>query len=310
MNILILDQKFKALVKSERKIMHEILLLIQTLDLTKSYCELAYSSLYEYLTKEIKYSEGAAQRRISSARLMREIPQIEKYLQDGSLNLSQVSLAHVAFKKEKFSQSRKEEILSKILSKNLYETKKVLLAECPNFHIPKAAPMPTREKKVQVTLEFTEEQWQEVQTLMARMSHKVPDQRIESALLYWAREIQKKQSASPPQRRQSVEPKLTQKLPPLRRRRRPIPAAVQKIVLTKANYQCEFVSPITRRRCEAKHFVESDHIIAVALGGSNEIENLQALCRQHNLSAAKLSGLSGSNSPSEKKSKHDSNRRY
>jgi 5-methylcytosine-specific restriction endonuclease McrA len=291
MNILILDRKFKALVKSERKIMHEILLMIQTFDLTRNYCELGYSSLYEYLTKEIRYSEGAAQRRISSARLMRECPQIERDLPTGELNLSQVALACVAFKKEDFSKCRKAEIINRIKNLNLYETKKILLAECPNFAIPKAAPLPTREKKVQITLVFTEDEWSEVQTLMARMSHKVTDQKIESALLYWAREIKKKQSAPPPRRRQTAEVKPAQKSPPLRRRKA-IPAAVQKIVLKKAGHQCEFVSPITGRRCEAKHFVESDHVIAIALGGTNEIENLRALCKQHNLYSAKQSGLS------------------
>jgi hypothetical protein len=290
MNILILDQKFKALVKTERKIMHEILLMIQTFDLTRNYCELGYSSLYEYLTKEIRYSEGAAQRRILSARLMRECPQIERDLQTGELNLSQIALAHVAFKKEDFSKGRKAEILSKIKNLNLYETKKILLAECPNFAIPKAAPMPTRDQKVQATLEFTESEWQEVQTLMARMSHKVPDQKIESAMLYWAREIQKKQSAPPPPQRQPAETAPAQKSPPLRRRK-PIPAAVQKIVLTKADYQCEFISPINGRRCEAKHFVESDHVIPRALGGTNEIANLRALCRQHNALKAKHWGV-------------------
>jgi hypothetical protein len=284
MNILILDQKFKALVKSERKITHEILLLIQTLDLTRSYCELAYSSLYEYLTKEIKYSEGAAQRRISSARLMREIPQIEHYLQDGSLNLSQVSLAHVAFKKEKFSQARKEVILSRILSKNLYETKKILLAECPNFAIPKAKAQPTRDKKVQVTLEFTESEWSEVQALMAHMSHKVPDQKIESALVYWAREVEKRKSLPPPQRLQISKAKSSVK------RTRHIPAHVKRIVLNRAQYKCEFKSQ-SGVRCETKHFVEVDHVHGFSIGGSNEVENLRALCRSHNFFAAKQAGL-------------------
>ncbi|MEZ0391515.1 MAG: hypothetical protein ACAH59_04825, partial [Pseudobdellovibrionaceae bacterium] len=100
MNIQVLDQKLKTLVRTERKITYEILLLIQTLDVTRGFRELGYSSLFEYLTKEVGYSEGSAQRRISSARLMKECPQVETEIQTGGLNLTQISLAQVAFRQE------------------------------------------------------------------------------------------------------------------------------------------------------------------------------------------------------------------
>jgi len=267
MKIQILDQKLKALFKTERKIIHEILLIIQTLDLTKSYRELGYSSLFEYLTKEIGYSEGAAQRRISSARLMKEVPSLEKKLQDGELNLSQVSLAQVAFKQEekrgsrKLDPKKKELILKKLKSKNSFETKKILLEECPSFEIPKPQANPARDEKVHVTLEFTDAEWQEVQDLMAQISHQVPEQKLEKALLYWARSWKKKS-------------------PPLRR-----------LIEARSQGQCEFVSK-EGKRCQSKHFQEKDHIQPRALGGGDNPMNLRILCRSHNQLSAKLHGLS------------------
>jgi len=255
-----LDQKLKALVKTERKITHEILLIIQTLDLTKSYRELGYSSLYEYLTKEIGYSEGAAQRRISSARLMKEVPSVEQELQTGELNLSQVSLAQVAFKQENLNSEKKEKILKKLKNKSTYETKKILLEECPSFEIPKQA-NPIRDQKVQVTLEFTEAEWREVQDLLAQISHQVPEQKLEKALLYWAR--------------------ARKKSPPLRR-----------LIEARSQGQCEFVSK-KGKRCHSKHFLEMDHIRPRALGGGDNPMNLRLLCRSHNQLSAKLHGLSG-----------------
>lgn len=135
----ILDQKLKALAASERKITYEILLLIQTLDIGKAYRELGFSSLHEYLTKEIGYSEGAAHRRISSARLMKQVPSLDEKIKDGSLNLTQTSLAQVAIRQEekaagrKISPEQKIEILEKVQTKSTFETQRILKANLPNF---------------------------------------------------------------------------------------------------------------------------------------------------------------------------------
>lgn len=58
-----------------------------------------------------------------------------------------------------------------------------------------------------------------------------------------------------------------------------------------ANYKCQYKSPLTQKQCSATHFLEVDHIIPIALGGSNEIQNLRILCREHNTLAAKQNGL-------------------
>jgi hypothetical protein len=198
MQAIILDQKLKSLVASERKITHEILLLIQTLDITKSFRELGYSSLFEYLTKEIGYSESSAQRRISSARLMKQVPQIANDLKLGTLNLTQVSLAQVAIRQEEKAQSQKislemkSEILDKLKSKSTFETQKILKEILPAFEIPKPKAIPAEKDKVHVTLQFSESDWKKVQALMAHFSHTIPDQKIESLLLYWQAQVEKK----------------------------------------------------------------------------------------------------------------------
>src|SRR4051794_37404561 len=100
MQALILDQKLKEQVKSERSITHQVLLTIQTIDLTQSYRELGYSSLYAYLTKEIGYCEGSANSRISSSRLLKQVPEFAMELKSGELNLTQMTLAQSAIRQE------------------------------------------------------------------------------------------------------------------------------------------------------------------------------------------------------------------
>ncbi len=91
--------ELKKLVQTERKITEQILDLINQWELSRTYAKLGYSSMFEYLHKGLGYSEGAAQRRLSSARLLRELPEIKSDLQNGNLNLTQVAMAQIAIRK-------------------------------------------------------------------------------------------------------------------------------------------------------------------------------------------------------------------
>jgi len=355
MQAIIIDQKLKSLVASERKITHEILLLIQTLDMTKSFRELGYSSLFEYLTKEIGYSEGSAKRRISSARLMKQVPQIANDLKLGNLNLTQVSLAQVAIRQQEKARSQnhiqdppqspcpkksptpsqkvtlqqKIEILEKLKSKSTFETQKILKDNLPAFEIPKPKATPAEKDQVHVTLQFSEGDWEKVQALMAHFSHTVPNQKIESLLLYWQAQVEKKKQkqiekvqndkkltadATDSQNTTSEYLKSSDILPPLRlwkengssskiqksslspvafrkQFRSHIPTAIQVQLRHHANDRCEHVSQITGVRCQSKYFLEIEHRLPVSKGGTNDSKNLRLFCRSHNSLAAKQHGI-------------------
>jgi hypothetical protein len=64
--------------------------------------------------------------------------------------------------------------------------------------------------------------------------------------------------------------------------RKPLTAKAKRIVWKRANACCEHIDSESKARCTSKFALETDHIIAVALGGSNELDNLQLLCRAHN----------------------------
>src|SRR5688572_7544683 len=86
-----LNQKVKTLAEQERKLTREIIEHIAEVDRRKLFLDMAFSSLFEYLTEEIKYSAGAAQRRIDAARLSQRIPELTLKIEDGSLNFSHLS---------------------------------------------------------------------------------------------------------------------------------------------------------------------------------------------------------------------------
>ncbi|UOF01962.1 HNH endonuclease [Bdellovibrio reynosensis] len=122
-----LELSLKDLVQKERKLLHLILEHIREIDSRKLYLEKAYSSIFEYLVKELGYSNSSAMRRLEAARLLREVPQIAEGIQKGSLNLSQIGELSRGIKEKektgaKISAVQKQDLVSVIAGKTAQET--------------------------------------------------------------------------------------------------------------------------------------------------------------------------------------------
>jgi 5-methylcytosine-specific restriction endonuclease McrA len=91
-----------------------------------------------------------------------------------------------------------------------------------------------------------------------------------------------------PQERQQHSSQLTQNLRRisiLKRNQSPrqyIPKNIKAAVWTKSNSRCCYVDKTTQKQCGSQYALEIDHIMPLALGGSNEPQNLRLLCRAHN----------------------------
>jgi 5-methylcytosine-specific restriction endonuclease McrA len=59
---LALHQDFLQIAQSEREILSQVLLHIREVDRRKLFAALGFTSLFDYLTRGLKYSEGSAQR--------------------------------------------------------------------------------------------------------------------------------------------------------------------------------------------------------------------------------------------------------
>ncbi|MES2525815.1 MAG: HNH endonuclease signature motif containing protein [Bdellovibrionota bacterium] len=130
----ILISDTKKLVSSEREVTVKVLHHLKEIDRRKLYSDLGFSSLYDYCVRELGYSEGSAHRRISSCRLIDEIPSISKKIESGNLNLMIVSDLAQFFKEECISDTpRKEKIIKEVegLSRRECELKLMQLSENP-----------------------------------------------------------------------------------------------------------------------------------------------------------------------------------
>ena len=99
-----LVETLKGLVGEERKILAQILEYLREVERRKIFLEIGYPSLFEFCIRELGYSEGSAQRRISAMRLIRAIPEIKPKIVSGELSLSVVSQAQTFFRSQEKEQ--------------------------------------------------------------------------------------------------------------------------------------------------------------------------------------------------------------
>jgi hypothetical protein len=50
----------------------------------------------------------------------------------------------------------------------------------------------------------------------------------------------------------------------------------------RAQSRCEFIDEKTGRRCDCRFGLQREHVIPLALGGANDLSNMQLLCATHN----------------------------
>ena len=78
----------KKLSEDERQFTTKILHHLKEIESRRLHLQMGYSSLFEYAVKELKYSEDSAYRRISAMRLLKNLPEIENKINDGSITLA------------------------------------------------------------------------------------------------------------------------------------------------------------------------------------------------------------------------------
>ena len=286
-----LDQRIKTLAQKERDLLHEVLLTIKEIDSRRTFLELGFGSLFDYLVQGVGYSEGSAQRRIDAARLLKEIPEIAEKIQSGQIKLNQISLVQKAarevFKTKavKVSAQDKIELLDKLDSKNHHESQKEVASffDLPVLEQPKQKVQSDESVRVEFTL--SKEAFEKLKLAQELLSHSVPTQDLAIFLEHICDKIIK-------QRTPSRKPKQTDLTTSKRTESGAIvavdlasslslPPPVKKKILS-IQTCCQYKSPITGKICGNKWFAQVDHKQPRWAHGQHGVDNLQRLCAQHN----------------------------
>ncbi len=163
----------------ERKICALVIEHIAEVISRRAFVEFGHASIKEYLVRDLKYSESSAQRRISAAFVLLQIPEIKEEIENGSLNLSQIVAANVAIRHEQktngpVSVEQKRELFVELAGKTVVETEKILDEKFESL------PPVTREKhkhddSVEVTVRMPKALYADFVRIKELNSHTIPN---------------------------------------------------------------------------------------------------------------------------------------
>ncbi len=273
-----LEIKLHGLVREERKITEEILGLIREADRRRLYLERGHGSLYDWLTREYGYSHGAAHRRIQSARLVEAVPEAKEKLGAGSVNLTTLAQVQSAVRKKerasgkKVSAEMRRALVKEIEGKSSRETEKILAANFPEQAPGRESLRAVNGEETKLTVVLGEEAVENLKRVKELLAHTKPEASFAEVIAHLAKDFVDKKDPLKKSAAGQAGCQKTATLTPGQKRE----------VLQKAKGQCEFVDPITKRRCMSRFQLEVDHIIPKARNGTNARENLRCLCRAHN----------------------------
>lgn len=310
----------RSLVKDERRIIRKILDHINEVSRRRLYADLGFSSIFDWLVKDLGYSESAAYRRMQAARVLQAVPDLACKLESGELGLTVLSKVQTFIRADekrtgaKMSAEEKSDILAKVESCSGREAEYRLAQHFPEVaaSVPNEKVRAIGENQVSVQVTFTREQFDKLKRIQELLSHTHLGS-SHAELLDAAMDVflekkdplkkvirpRKTQNKNAPQCEAALHCNTAEKVASPQastiaasdQESAPVPTKSVKpsariAVIKNAGGQCEYLDPRTGRRCESRHLLEIDHIQPRALGGANTLENLRSLCRTHNLLAA------------------------
>lgn len=201
-------------------------------------------------------------------------------MENGKLGLSNAMELYGKLKKEeqktgqKVSEEKKEELLDKLDGLSTREAQKLLDSEFSQNQ------PPVRKKN----LSLDEETFKNLERLKLKLGLQTEEDLINLLLREKEKSLAEKAT-----KKMKPAAQVSQFSPQGQVKNRHIPKKTRDEVRNKANYQCEFISPLTGQRCESKHNLQIDHIQPFAHGGTHDIGNLRLVCQGHNQRSAILS---------------------
>jgi len=279
----VLWQNTEALIKVDRHTTIELLHHLLEVKSRRLHIEYGFTNLWDMLTRGYGYAEGSAQRRLSAMDLIHTHPEVEKRIIDGRLSLSVAALMQVCLRKKSFTARQRDDLLRDLEGKSTRDAERVIAKIIPKA-IPKDKETALTIEHTQLTIVIDETLRLQIEKLKALLSHIKPNMTNAELLKYLTEQGLKKfdKTQAPTRPRKS-------RLPPAQAvsySRIRIPRSIERAVRQRDQNRCTYVDSVSGRACTATHLIQCDHIIPVAYGGTNNIENLRLRCQAHNLLAA------------------------
>lgn len=260
-----LELRVARLVRNERKITLEILSLIQEADTRKHFLARGFSSTFDWLVRGHGYSQAAANRRIQSARFLKSTPEAAAEIISGKLNLSNLAQLNSALRRRELnlgqsvSVDEKLSLMNDLKGKSFEDAEKIIAKVFPEAR-KREVFQSINGENTRLALNLDNDTVAALKRTKELLSHSLPNSTWAEIISYLAKEYLKRKD-------------------PLRKKSESANHRVKSLAAGK----CQFRDEKTGHVCGSAYQLEIDHIIPRTQGGSDEPENLRALCRQHNL---------------------------
>jgi len=267
------------LVNEERQNTILILRHIREIEIRRLFIDLGFSSMYEYCIKHLKYSEGQTQRRLSSARLFTELPEIENKIQAGDLNITSLSKIQSFLKVEEsaeneLSREEKLDLIHHLENKSTREVEKdlvrfsnkpALMAE--KFQVTTSMPVlgeePVSFTKFEALLGDAQSKLlTEFKNLFAHELTDFSDGAILNFLLEKVVNQKKKKLGLIEKEEVTTNNAPLPSSPKVKQQRSHIPITTQRKVWARAKSCCEHKDDNSQTKCNSKHALEIDHVLS------------------------------------------------
>lgn len=271
-------QTARELVKAERELTAQVLACLEEVDRRRSYERSGYASFFDYCVRELGYSESAAGRRVAAVRASRKVPELISYVGNGELTLEAAAIAAPAIIQK---PSEALAILEAVKDKPLREVERIVADRAP-----KAGPRDSIRPLGNDRWLFSFEAGADLKTAAERARdlsrHRFPDGRLEHVLaegLILLLERIDRELKKPAKRPQDGVANPGN-----------LPEWVRDEVYKRDGGRC--VWPVGDGNvCGSTAWLEFDHMVPRAMGGTNDPSNVRVLCRAHNQYSARALGL-------------------
>jgi 5-methylcytosine-specific restriction endonuclease McrA len=291
----------RNLVGQEREATAKLVAYLGEVEERRLHLEAGFPSMFAFCTRELGMSENEAFRRLVAARLGRRFPVIHSLLASGAVHLSALELL-----RERLTENNHVELLEAVSQKSKHDIQAFLAARFPKSDVPSTIrELPGRIEplsQARYRVEFTAnaELREKLELCRDLMSHANPGRElsvvVDRAVDLLLAELARKRVARTKRSRERRPPEQCrgekhphEEFARLASRRRPKPGRIasttRRQVFERDGLRCAYVSP-DGRRCDARAFLELDHVEPRALGGSDDAKNLRVLCHAHNQLAA------------------------